>query len=149
MFRIIQFLNSDIRVYTPGLFRSPHPIPQLIIPAKVYLPLLPLTTRGPPESPSQESAPPFAVPAQRNILGIHSFCPLRRYICMHFSLEIMGKWTSLKIGEIWPYSDRRPQPVTEPVLPTKSELEVGKQIGMTFGWKLTFLTILKTAMSYS
>ena len=38
-----------------------------------YLPFGDLVTRGPPESPSQESAPPLAVPAHKKILGIHSF----------------------------------------------------------------------------
>ena len=51
----IQFLNLDIRVQTPGRLGSAQPIPQLMIPAKNHLPVLPLTTKGPPESPCQNN----------------------------------------------------------------------------------------------
>lgn len=43
--------NFDILVQTPGRFASAHPIPQLIIPARKYLPSFPRTWSGPPESP--------------------------------------------------------------------------------------------------
>jgi len=124
-------------------------MPQLIIPANWNLPLRPFKTKGPPESPSQESFPPFEVPAHKNILGIHSFCPDSLYICMHLLFDMIGKWTSLRTGEIWPYSDRRPHPVTLPVFPTRSESDWGKQIGMIFGWNETGATILSNAISYS
>ena len=83
--------------------------------------------------PSHESEPPFSVPAQRKILGIHCIFPLILYISMHFSFDKMGRLTFLKIGEILPNSDRRPQPVTVPIRPINSSLPSGKQIGMTLG----------------
>jgi len=42
----------------------------------------------------------LAVPAHMKILGIHSFCPDIRYMAIHFALEMMGKLTSRKTGEI-------------------------------------------------
>lgn len=47
----IQSLNLEIRVQTPGRLGSPHPIPQLIIPARNQRPSFPRSCRGPPESP--------------------------------------------------------------------------------------------------
>ena len=43
--------NFDILVHTPGKLGSAQPMPQLIIPPRNQRPLLPFTTRGPPESP--------------------------------------------------------------------------------------------------
>jgi hypothetical protein len=103
-------------------------MPQQLIPANWNRPLRPLRTNGPPESPSQESFPPFEVPAHKNSRGIHSFCPDKLYICIHLLFDIIGRWTSLRTGEIWPYSDRLPQPVTLPVFPTRSESDCGRHI---------------------
>ena len=68
-----------------------------------------------------------------NKLSCTSFCPDNLYICIHLLFDMMGRWTSLRTGEICPYSDRLPQPVTLPVLPTRSESDCGKHMGMMFG----------------
>lgn len=47
--------NFDIRVQTPGRLASAQPIPQLIIPARKYLPSFPFTWSGPPESPCKKT----------------------------------------------------------------------------------------------
>ena len=44
---------------------------------------------------------------------------------MHLLLEMMGSLTSLRTGEICPYSDSRPQPVTVPICgPIRGQCEV-------------------------
>ena len=68
---------------------------------------------------------------------------------MHLLLEMMGSRTSLRTGEIWPYSDSLPQPVTVPICPTRFELEVGRQMGMMLGWNSMLDFISSRAMSYS
>lgn len=50
-FSKIQLVNLDILVQTPGRLASAHPIPQLIMPPKKYLPSRPRICNGPPESP--------------------------------------------------------------------------------------------------
>ena len=50
----IHSVNFEILVQTPGRFGSAHPMPQLMIPPKKQRPSLPLTTRGPPESPQKK-----------------------------------------------------------------------------------------------
>ena len=50
-FSRIQLVNLDIRVQTPGKLASAHPMPQLMMPARKYLPSLPRICSGPPESP--------------------------------------------------------------------------------------------------
>merc|ERR1711915_85635 len=110
-----------------------------MIPASCHLPSFPLTTRGPPLSPSQLSCPPEEVPAHRKMLGIHSFCPEFLYIFMHWLLEMIGRFTSLSTGEICPYSESLPHPVTQPRFPTRSLLLDGRQIGIIFGWKSSLL----------
>ena len=47
----IQSVNLEMRVQTPGKLGSAQPMPQLMIPPRNHRPSLPLTTRGPPESP--------------------------------------------------------------------------------------------------
>ena len=72
------------------------------------------------------------------------------YILMHLLLEIIGSRTSLKTGDICPYSDSRPHPVTVPVWPTRLLSELGRQIGMIFGWYLMGASCISNkAMSYS
>ena len=47
----IQSVNLEMRVQTPGKLGSAQPMPQLMMPPRNHRPSLPLTTRGPPESP--------------------------------------------------------------------------------------------------
>ena len=90
------------------------------------------TTMGPPLSPSQLSCPPDVVPAHTKIFGIHSFWPefldihislmfssmwtfvYYLYILMHLLFDMIGNWTSRRTGDICPYSDNLPHPVTVP-----------------------------------
>ena len=51
--------------------------------------------------------------------------------------------------EVSPFFDKRPQPVTVPVCPTKSSSVFGRQIGMALGLKSTVLDIFTRAMSFS
>ena len=69
------------------------------------------------------------------IVDLTSFWPDCRYMSIHLLFEMIGKWTSLRTGDIDPYSDLLPQPVTVPVLPTNKLLVDGKQIGIIFGCK--------------
>ena len=48
-----------------------------------------------------------------------------------------------------PFFEKRPQPVTVPVRPTKSSSVFGRQIGMALGLKSTGLDIFTRAMSFS
>jgi len=86
-----------------------QPIPQEIIPASTkWLSDPDGTTSGPPLSPSQESFPPCAHPAHRNIPGIDSWYPASRNMRSHSWFVIIGTWTSFSlvgIGPPWSYRD--------------------------------------------
>lgn len=51
----IQLLNLVIRVQTPGMLASAHPIPHEMIPARNQRPSSPFVWRGPPESPWKQT----------------------------------------------------------------------------------------------
>ncbi len=51
-----------------------------------------------------------------------------RYSVMHFEFDMIGRCTSLRTGEMLPYSVLRPHPVTTPVRPTRSSSVEGRQI---------------------
>ena len=70
-----------------------------------------------------------------SLVNLTSFWPDCKYMSIHLLFEMIGKWTSLRTGDIDPYSDLLPQPVTVPVLPTNKLLVDGKQIGIIFGCK--------------
>ena len=116
MFLLIQCRNSDTRVYTPGLLLkylnlnllkifdathlSPHPMPQLVRPARLQEPSSSLTTRGPPLSPSHVSWPPSMYPAHKNILGMYWTSPDSLKKRSHRVLERMGTSTCLNSSDI-------------------------------------------------
>ena len=70
---IVKYFHTHENIFSSDL--SPQPMPQLMMPARLHLPFLPLTTSGPPLSPSQLSWPPASVPAHMKMFGIHSFWP--------------------------------------------------------------------------
>ena len=124
-------------------YLSPHPIPQLVSPARNHLLSSPGTTRGPPLSPSHVSRPPSMYPAHKNILGMYWLWPDSLKNLSQRLLEMMGTSTCLNLSDIsflsfWIL----PQPVTQPSLPTRSSLELGRQIGSIWGWKYILLFLV-------